>query len=65
MKGFDSRELARVKWTASVGWGDGADMILANQPWPSCLDFFDLHVYGDGGGISGSYALALDGRGQR
>ncbi|HRK06424.1 MAG TPA: hypothetical protein PLZ57_01540 [Pseudobdellovibrionaceae bacterium] len=53
---------ARVKWTASVGWGDAAEMILANQPWPSCVDFFDLHVYGDGGDIPRAAELVAHAR---
>jgi endo-1,4-beta-mannosidase len=40
-----------IQYTASVGWGNAAENILAQHPWPDCVDFFDFHVYSDGGDI--------------
>lgn len=53
---------SRIPFTASVGWGDAADRILENNPWPACVDFFDFHVYSDGGDIPRCHELAGHGR---
>lgn len=47
-----------IAYTASVGWSGAAEEILQGHPRPDCVDFFDIHVYNNGGDIPRCKELA-------
>ena len=45
------KKVSDVMTTSSVGWGGAEQVILSNSLYADCVDYYDLHVYHDGGVI--------------